>query len=93
MKQQMSEAIASEIWGELKRFVNTVDRAEAAETVIQILMDNDSDVEDIRDAFKGDSDIKRALTAYLDNDKDYVEEDEDEEPEDEDYDEDDDWEN
>jgi hypothetical protein len=40
----MSEAIASEIWGELKRFVNTVDRAEAAETVIQILMDNDSDV-------------------------------------------------
>ena len=73
----MSEAIASEIWGELKRFVNTVDRAEAAETVIQILMDNDSDVEDIRDAFKGDTDIKRALTAYLDNDKDYAAEDED----------------
>ena len=88
----MSEAIASEIWGELKRFVNTVDRAEAADTVIQILMDNDSDVEDIRDAFKGDTDIKRALTAYLDNDKDYVE-DEEEEPEDEDYNEDDDWEN
>jgi hypothetical protein len=87
----MSEAIASEIWGELKRFVNTVDRAEAAETVIQILMDNDSDVEDIRDAFKGDTDIKRALTAYLDNDKDYVED--EEEPEDEDYDEDEDWEN
>ena len=87
----MSEAIASEIWGELKRFVNTVDRAEAAETVIQILMDNDSDVEDIRAAFKGDSDIKRALTAYLDNDKDYVEE--DEEDQDEDYDEDEDWEN
>ena len=89
----MSEAIASEIWGELKRFVNTVDRAEAAETVIQILMDNDSDVEDIRDAFKGDTDIKRALTAYLDNDKDYVEDDDEEEPEDEDYDEDEDWEN
>ena len=86
----MSEAIASEIWGELKRFVNTVDRAEAAETVIQILMDNDSDVEDIRDAFKGDSDIKRALTAYLDNDKDYEAEDEDEEEEEE---ENQDWEN
>jgi hypothetical protein len=85
----MSESIASEIWGELKRFVNTVDRAEAAETVIQILMDNDSDVEDIRDAFKGDSDIKRALTAYLDNDKDYVEEEEDEYEEEEDED----WEN
>ena len=87
----MSEVIASEIWGELKRFVNTVDRAEAAETVIQILMDNDSDVEDIRDAFKGDSDIKRALTAYLDNDKDYAAEDEEDEFEEEDEDED--WEN
>ena len=87
----MSEAIASEIWGELKRFVNTVDRAEAAETVIQILMDNDSDVEDIRYAFKGDSDIKRALTAYLDNDKDYAAEDEEDELEEEEEDED--WEN
>jgi len=87
----MSEAIASEIWGELKRFVNTVDRDEAAETVIQILMDNDSTAEDIRDAFKGDTDIKRALTAYLDNDKDYEAEDEEDEfAEDE---EDNDWEN
>ncbi len=88
----MSEHLAAEIWGELKRYVNTVDRAEAAETVVQILMDNDSDVEDIRDAFKGDSDIKRALTSYLDNDKDYEEEDEEEE-DDSDYNEDEDWEN
>jgi len=85
------ETIVSEIWGELKRFVNTVDRQEAAETVVQVLMDNDSDVEDIRNAFKGDTDIKRALTAYLDNDKDYSE-DEEEDPEEEDYNEDD-WEN
>ena len=88
----MSETIASEIWGELKRFVNTVDRQEAAETVVQILMDNDSDVEDIRNAFKGDTDIKRALTAYLDNDKDYSEDDEEESEEEEDYNEED-WEN
>jgi hypothetical protein len=87
----MSEAIASEIWGELKRFVNTVDRQEAAETVVQILMDNDSEVDDIRNAFTGDLDIKRALTAYLDNDKDYAE-DEEEDPEEEDYNEDN-WEN
>jgi len=90
----MSEALAAEIWGELKRYVNTVDRAEAAETVVQILMDNDSDVDDIRTAFTGDRDIKAALTSYLDNDKDYVVEDEDEEEEDDpDYDENEDWEN
>ena len=88
----MSEHVAAEIWGELKRYVNTVDRNEAAETVVQILMDNDSDVEDIRNAFKGDVDIKRALTSYLDNDKDYTEDDEEEDPEEEDPNEDD-WEN
>jgi hypothetical protein len=86
----MSEHVAAEIWGELKRYVNTVDRNEAAETVVQILMDNDSDVEDIRNAFKGDVDIKRALTSYLDNDKDYAED--EEESEEEDYNEED-WEN
>jgi hypothetical protein len=89
----MSEVLANEIWSELKRFVNTVDRAEAAETMVQILMDNDSNVEDIRTAFKGDSDIKRALTAYLDNDKDYVEEEDAEEEEDFDDFNDADWEN
>ena len=79
----MTETVASEIWSELKRYVNTVDRADAAETIVSILIDHDSDIEDIRNAFKGDSDIKRALTVYLDNDKDYAE-DEEELDEDED---------
>lgn len=87
----MSAVVASEIWSELKRYVNTVDRSEAAETMVAILIDHDCDVEDIRDAFKGDSDIKRALTDYLDNDKNY-EDDEEEEFDEEDT-EDDDWEN
>jgi hypothetical protein len=87
----MSTEVASEIWGELKRYVNTVDRNEAAETVVAILIDNDCDVESIRDSFKGDADIKRALTAYLDNDKNY--EDEEEVDEEVDEDEDETWEN
>jgi hypothetical protein len=82
-------AVASELWSELKRYVNTVDRSEAAETIVAILIDNDCDVDDIKNAFKGDSDIKRALTAYLDNDKSYEDE---EEAEEEDYHADD-WEN
>ena len=85
-----SVVVASELWSELKRYVNTVDRDEAAETIVAILIDNDCDVDDIKNTFKSDSDIKRALTAYLDNDKSY--EDEDEEAEEEDYHEDD-WEN
>ena len=69
----MSSIVASEVWNELKRYVNTVDRQEAAETLVAVLIDHDEDVEDIRDAFKHDSDVKRALTAYLDNDKNYDE--------------------
>jgi len=92
----MSEAVAvaSELWSELKRYVNTVDRDEAAQTVVAILIDNDCDVDDIKDTFKGDTDIKRALTAYLDNDKSYVDEDDEDDGVDaeEDYHEDD-WEN
>lgn len=85
----MSALIAAEIWGELKRYINVVDRVEASEQVVSIMIDNDVDVEEIKDAFKSDTDIKRALTSYLDNDKDYSDEDE-EDPEDEDY---EDWEN
>lgn len=86
----MHSEVASEIWGEIKRYVNTVDRQEAAETLVAVLIDHDEDVEDIRNAFKGDSDVKRALTAYLDNGKSY---DDDEEPEEEPEDDDNDWEN
>jgi hypothetical protein len=82
----MHSDVASEIWGEIKRYVNTVDRQEAAETLVAVLIDHDEDVEDIRSAFKSDSDVKRALTAYLDNDKSYDDDEEPEEPEDEDND-------
>ena len=80
----MSEVVASEIWSELKRYVNTIDRVDAAETVISILIDNDCDINDIKNAFKGDADIKRALTAYLDNDKNHDDDDEEDDDDDED---------
>jgi len=89
----MSSIVASEVWNELKRYVNTVDRQEAAETLVAVLIDHDEDVEDIRDAFKHDSDVKRALTAYLDNDKNYDEEEDVDEDIDDEEDYNDDWEN
>lgn len=82
----MPVELASEIWREVKRYVNSVDREEAAETVVSILVDNDVDPEDIKTSFKGDSDIKRALTEYLkDHEEDEYDEDEEEYDEDEDY--------
>ena len=78
----MAVDLAHDLWQELKRYISTPDRADAADTVVNLLVDNDYDAEQIRDAFKGDNDIKRALQSFLD---DAEEEDLDEEDED-DYD-------
>jgi hypothetical protein len=74
----MSVELSKEIWDELKRYVNTVDRDEAAETLVSVLIDNDIDADDIKSTFKSDSDVKRALTSYLKDhadDDDYDDED------------------
>ena len=75
----MSVELANEIWAELKRYVNKVDRDEAAEAMVSVLIDNDISAADIKEAFKGDSDVKGALAHYL---KDHVEDEEDEASED-----------
>jgi len=85
----MSVELANEIWSELKRYVNTVDRADAAETMVSVLIDNDVSADDIKLAFKSDAEIKRALTSYLkdheeDDDEDLHDDDDDDE-DDEDY--------
>jgi hypothetical protein len=82
----MSVDIAREIYNELKRFINTVDKDEAAETLVAVLIDNDIDADEIKNTFKSESEIKRALTSYL---KDHEDADADDEDEDEEYDEDD----
>ena len=63
----MSETVVSELWSELKRYISVVDRDEAADIVVNILIDNDYDITDIRQAFKGDSDVKRALQHHVDD--------------------------
>ena len=83
----MSVELANEIWSELKRYINTVDRADAAETMVSVLIDNDVSADDIKLAFKSDAEIKRALTSYL---KDHEEDDDedlhdDDDEDDEDY--------
>ena len=74
----MAVDLAHDLWQELKRYIGTSDREDAADTLINVLIDNDYDAEQIRDTFKGDSDIKRALQSYLDDLDDLDEEDEDE---------------
>ena len=77
----MAAELANEVWQEIKRYVNTVDRAEAAESLVSVLIDNDVSAEEIKSAFKSDSEVKQALKQYLDDhadeeDDDYEEDDE-----------------
>jgi hypothetical protein len=76
----MAVDLANDLWQEIKRYVSVVDRHDAADAVVSLLIDNDFDAGQIKDAFKGDNDIKRALQSYLDDtvdDEDLDEEDED----------------
>jgi hypothetical protein len=82
----MSVELSKEIWDELKRYVNTVDRADAAETLVSVLIDNDIGADEIKETFKSDSEVKKALAHYLkDHEEDEDEDEDDYDPEDEDY--------
>ena len=73
----MHSTVVSELWYEIKRHIPPSDRAEAAELVVAVLINNDEDVDDIKDAFKNDRDIKQALMEYLDTEKGYDDDEED----------------
>ena len=74
----MSVDIAYDIWTELRRFLSTPDRSEAADALVNVLIDNDYDAEDIRTVFKSDNDVRRALQSYVDDGEQDTEEDADE---------------
>lgn len=76
----MAIHLVNDLWQELKRYISTVDRPEAADILINLLIDNDHDAEQIRDVFKGDNEVKRALQSYFDagDEEEFDEDDEDE---------------
>ena len=86
----MAVELANEVWQELKRYVNGMDRAEAAEALVSVLIDNDISAEEIKAIFKSDSEVKQALKQYLDDHAD-TEDDEDDDYDDYEEDEDDDY--
>jgi hypothetical protein len=82
----MALDLANEVWQELKRYVNGMDRAEAAEALVGVLIDNDVSAEDIKAAFKSDNEVKQALKQYLDDHAEEEDEDEyEDDEEDDDY--------
>jgi hypothetical protein len=78
----MSLNLITEVWEVLREHIDMSDRSEAADSLVNFLMDNNYEVDDIKDAFK-DKDITTALKGYAEQ---HFQEEEYEEYEDEDHD-------
>lgn len=59
----MSLSIISDVWEALREHIDLNDRKDAADTLINLLIDNDFEVDDIKSEFK-DKDITTALKDY-----------------------------
>jgi hypothetical protein len=79
----MSLSLITEVWEVLREHVDMSDRSEAADSLVNFLMDNNYEVDDIKDAFK-DKDITTALKGYAEQhfqEEEYEEYDEDQDSE------------
>jgi hypothetical protein len=83
----MSLTVITEVWDALRDYIDMSERGEAADTLVNYLMDSNYEVDDIKDAFK-DKDITKALKGYAEQhfqEEEYEDEDQDEDT-DEDWD-------
>ena len=78
----MSVDLAAAVWEELKRYIGSMDRVEAADALVSLLVDSNFDSDEIRDAFRGDIEVKKALNAYLKDHADDESEDSDDDTDD-----------
>ena len=80
----MSLDFVAEVWDALRTHIDSNERKDAADTLINLLIDNDYEAADIKESFRGDKDILDALKFYVDqhDQEDDYEEDEDEDQDD-----------
>lgn len=60
----MSLDLISEMWDVLRNHIDFNDRKDAADNVVNLLIDSGYDADDIKDTFRGDKDINNALKFY-----------------------------
>ena len=60
----MSLDFVAEVWDALRTHIDFNDRGDAADTLINLLIDNNYETDDIKDAFKGDKEMLSALKGY-----------------------------
>ena len=80
----MSLSTITEVWDVLREHIDFNDRAEAADVLVNYLMDNNYEVDDIKNEFS-DKDITRALKGYAEQHFQEEEYEDDDDNEDEDW--------
>jgi hypothetical protein len=76
--------MASEVWDALRSHVDLSERKDAADTLVNLLIDAGYDADEIKESFRGDKDIGNALKFFKeqnDTEEEYEEFDEDEDEE------------
>jgi hypothetical protein len=81
----MSLDFVAEVWDALRSHIDFNDRTDAADSLVNLLIDNNYEAEDIKDAFKGDKEMLTALKenlAHQDTEESYEDYEEDDQYED-----------
>lgn len=80
----MSLDFVTEVWDALRSHIDFNERSDAADTLVNLLIDNNYEANDIKDSFKNDKEILQALKGYTDQHdaEEYEDYDEDEDQED-----------
>jgi hypothetical protein len=79
----MSLTLISEAWEALRQHIQLADKSDAADSLVNLLIDHGYDVDEIKENFRGDKDIANALV-YFSEQEEYEEDWEDEETSDDD---------
>jgi len=83
----MNLDFVAEVWDALRSHIDFNDRSEAADSLVNLLIDNNYEAEDIKDAFSGEKEVLTALKEYMaQQDTEDAYEDYDEDDADEDWD-------
>jgi len=85
----MSITVVAEVWRAIKNEIDETNLPDAAESLVDVLIQNDFEASDIKAEFRRDVDVMDAVKAFIASQEGEEEEYEDEEEEE--YDDDDNW--
>ena len=84
----MSITVIAEVWRALKFEIDGSNLPEAAETLVNVLIENDFEPADIKEAFRRETEVMQALRDYnsqFEEEEEYEEYEEDEDNEDDEW--------